>query len=198
MTHVKICGLREVEHALAATEAGADLIGFIFHRPARRYVEPAVAKQIADAVRGRVQLVGVFVDGEPMRMAEIADQVGLDLIQLACDAPASRPTVRTVHVDAQTSLQAIAEQVRGAQLIHLDTKRDGHHGGTGQTFDWTIARAASSVGPVLLAGGLHPGNVAEAISTAAPWGVDVSSGVETDGRKDPSKIEAFIRAVKQC
>lgn len=198
MTRVKICGVREVEHAVAAAEAGADMLGFIFYPPVRRYVEPALAKKLADAVRGRVELVGVFVDEEPERMGEIADLVGLDLIQLSSDTRVSRPTVRTVHVDGQTSVEEIAEHARGAHLIHLDTKKNGQHGGTGQTFDWSIARDASAVGPVLLAGGLNPTNVAEAIAVARPWGVDVSSGVETDGVKDPAKIEAFIRAVKRC
>jgi len=198
VTRVKICGLRQVDHAVAAVDAGADLLGFIFYRPVRRYVEPALAREIADAVRGRAELVGVFVDEPPAQMAEIADLVGLDFIQLSSDAPVSRPVVRTVHVDGHTAIEEIAERARGARLIHLDTKKTGQFGGTGETFDWSIARTAASVGPVLLAGGLNPANVAQAVGVAAPWGVDVSSGVETDGVKDPSKIEAFIKAAKQC
>ncbi len=202
MTRVKICGVREVEHALTAVEAGADLLGFIFYRPARRYVDPALAARIGEAVRGRAELVGVFVNEDPVSMREIARLVGLDLIQLSGDEPTvlhqqlDRPVARTVHVDATTSVQEIARRTREAALIHLDTRRAGQYGGTGERFDWRIARAAASLGPVLLAGGLDPANVGEAIAVAEPWGVDVSSGVETDGVKDPAKIEAFVRAAK--
>jgi len=203
VTRVKICGVREPEHAVAAVEAGADLIGFIFYRPARRYVEPALARRLADAVRGRAELVGVFVNEEPAAMVEVAELVGLDRVQLSGDEPAElnglvgRPVARTVHVDAATTADEIAARAAGAALIHLDTKRTGQYGGTGQRFDWTIARAAGGLGPVLLAGGLDATNVASAIGAAAPWGVDVSSGVETDGVKDPAKIAAFVRAVRE-
>jgi phosphoribosylanthranilate isomerase len=202
VTRVKICGVRELEHALAAVEAGADLLGFIFYRPARRYVDPALAAHIADVVRGRAEVVGVFVNEDPASMREIGRLVGLDLIQLSGDEPTAlhqeldRPIARTVHVDATTSVQEIARRTHHAALIHLDTKRAGRYGGTGERFDWRIARAAAELGPVLLAGGLDPANVGEAIALAEPWGVDVSSGVETAGVKDPAKIEAFVRAAK--
>jgi phosphoribosylanthranilate isomerase len=203
VTRVKICGIREVAHAVAAAEAGADLLGFIFYRPARRYVEPSLARAIADAQpTGRVELVGVLLNQERERKADIAQHGGLDRIQLSGDEPVelnarlARPVVRTVHVDATTTAAEIESRVRGAALIHLDTKRAGSYGGTGQTFDWTVARAAAELGPVLLAGGLDPGNVAQAIGAAAAWGVDVSTGVELDGVKDPTRIAEFLRAVR--
>jgi phosphoribosylanthranilate isomerase len=205
VTRVKICGIREPGHAAAAVDAGADMIGFIFYPPARRYVEPETARKIVDALRARsaVEVVGVFVNEDPARMAEVAELVGLDRVQLSGDEPPGlndglgRPVVRTVHVDASTGNSEIAVRARGAALIHLDTKKGGQYGGTGLAFDWRIARSAAELGPVLLAGGLDPTNVAEAIGVAAPWGVDVSSGVETDGVKDPAKIDAFIRAVRK-
>ena len=202
MTHVKICGLRQPEHAIAAVEAGADMLGFIFYPPARRYVDPSLAREIADAVGRRAQLVGVFVNETPERIAEVADLVGLDLVQLSGDEPAEltaavgRPVARTVHVDADTTLEQVADRAAGARYIHLDARQRGQYGGTGTRFDWTFAREASVLGPVLLAGGLDPENVADAIAAAAPWGVDVSSGVESDGAKDPRRIYSFVKAAK--
>ena len=204
MTRVKICGLREAAHARAAVEAGADMLGFIFYPAVRRYVEPTVVRDLlAELPRGAFEAVGVFVNESPARIEEIAAMVGLDLVQLSGDEPAElsarlgRPVVRTVHVDAATTAEQIAERAAGARLIHLDAKKAGQYGGTGASFDWRIARGASELGPVLLAGGLSPGNVAEAIQVGTPWGVDVSSGVERDGVKDPELIHAFVRAARE-
>jgi phosphoribosylanthranilate isomerase len=203
VTRVKICGLREVEHARAAVEAGAELLGFIFYRPVRRYVEPAIAREIARALpRGRAELVGVFVNEDPAAIDEVAELVGLDLIQLSGDeavevtAALGRPVVRTVHVDGQTTIEEIGRRAAGARLIHLDARQAGQYGGTGTRIDPRVAREASALGSVLLAGGLDAANVGSAIELAAPWGVDVSSGVESDGRKDPAKIEAFVAAAR--
>ena len=203
MTRVKICGLREVEHAVAAVEAGADMLGFIFYRPVRRYLEPAAARELARALpRGRVELVGVFVNEEPAAIGEVAELVGLDLIQLSGDeaveltAALDRPVVRTVHVEGGTTLEQIGQRAAGARLIHLDAKQAGQYGGTGRRIDLGLARAAGALGPILLAGGLDPANVGEAIELAGPWGVDVSSGVESEGRKDPARIQAFVAAAR--
>jgi phosphoribosylanthranilate isomerase len=142
------------------------------------------------------------VNESPARIEEIAEVVGLDVIQLSGDEPAEltarlgRPVVRTVHVDGATTPAHIAARAAGARLIHLDAKKAGQYGGTGASFDWRVARSASELGSVLLAGGLSPANVAEAIGIAAPWGVDVSSGVERDGVKDPELIHAFVKAVR--
>jgi phosphoribosylanthranilate isomerase len=203
VTRVKICGLREVEHARAAVEAGADMLGFIFYKPVRRYLEPSLAREIARALpRGRAELVGVFVNEEPETMREVAELVGLDLIQLSGDeavevtAALAHPVVRTVQVDAETTLEQIGRRAAGARLIHLDARQAGQYGGTGRRIDPRVARAAAALGPVLLAGGLDAANVAGAIEQAAPWGVDVSTGVETDGRKDPERIRAFLAATR--
>jgi phosphoribosylanthranilate isomerase len=203
VTRVKICGLREVEHARAAVDAGADMLGFIFYPAVRRYVEPAAARAIARALpRGRVELVGVFVNAELEHMREVAGLVGLDLIQLSGDEPVEvtaalgRPVARTVHVDAETTLEQIGRRAVGARLIHLDARQAGQYGGTGLRVDPLVARDAASLGPVLLAGGLDAVNVGRAIELAAPWGVDVSSGVETGGRKNPDHIRAFVAAAR--
>lgn len=203
MTRVKICGLREVAHARAAVEAGAEMLGFNFYPAARRYVDPGIVRDIlADLPRGSFETVGVFVNEGPVRIDEIADLVGLDLVQLSGDEPCelngqlNRPVVRTVHVDDTTSAEAIASRAVDARIIHLDTKKSGQYGGTGASFDWRIARAASGLGDVLLAGGLNAENVGEAIRVARPWGVDVSSGVERAGVKAPELIHAFVRAAR--
>jgi phosphoribosylanthranilate isomerase len=205
VTRVKICGLRSVEHAQVAVEAGADLIGFVFYPPVRRYVEPAAAAAIVRALpRDRVATVGIFVDESPVRMAEIADLVGLDYLQLGgaessdLNRTLARPVIRTVHVGPATTPSEIGLRSDGARLIHLDTMRLGQYGGTGESFDWSVARAAGVYGAVLLAGGLRSENVAAAIAIGRPWGVDVSSGVESDGIKDAAKIEAFIAAARQA
>ncbi|HEY3081112.1 MAG TPA: phosphoribosylanthranilate isomerase [Chloroflexota bacterium] len=203
MTRVKICGLRRVEHAGAAIEAGADMLGFIFYPAVPRYVEPSAVRDLLEALpRGSFETVGVFVNEAPARIDEIAELVGLDLVQLAGDEPSelngrlSRPVARTVHVDAATTAEQIAARAAGARLIHLDTRKPGRYGGTGASFDWRVAREAGALGPVLLAGGLSPENVADAIAAARPWGVDVSSGVEREGVKDPDRIRAFLAAAR--
>jgi phosphoribosylanthranilate isomerase len=201
---VKICGLREVDHARAAVEAGASMLGFIFYPAVRRYVEPVVVRDLLAALpRGAFEAVGVFVNESPVRIDEIAEMLRLDLVQLSGDEPAelnarlNRPVVRTVHVDAATTAEQISARAAGARLIHLDAKKAGQYGGTGASFDWRIARGAGEVGSVLLAGGLNAANVAEAIEVGQPWGVDVSSGVERDGVKDPELMRAFVRAARR-
>lgn len=203
MTRVKICGLRDVERAATVVEAGADLLGFIFYPPVRRYVDPSAARAIVRALpRGQVEYVGVFVNATPDHIDEVARLVGLDRVQLAGDESVEMtrrlgwPVIRTVHVDATTERDAVIVRGRGAALIHLDARRAGSYGGTGTTIDWHLADQIGRIAPVLLAGGLTPENVAEAIATADPWGVDVSSGVETDGEKDPRKIAAFVTAAR--
>jgi phosphoribosylanthranilate isomerase len=205
VTRVKICGLRRIEHAQAAVEAGADMLGFIFYPSVPRYVEPEAVRDLLGALpRASFEAVGVFVNETPSRIDEIAELVGLDLIQLAGDEPAelnrrlARPVARTVHVDAATTVEQIAARAAGARLIHLDTRKPGRYGGTGAAFDWRVARDAGELGPVLLAGGLSPENVAEAITAARPWGVDVSSGVERGGVKDPERIRAFLDAARSA
>lgn len=154
--------------------------------------------------RGRPLVVGVFAGQEADEVNAIAEEADLDLIQLsggedeAFAGRMRRPVLHTVHVRPQTAAtDVLAAAVPGAAAgIHLDTGTDGARGGTGVAFDWSVAAAAGRALPIMLAGGLTPENVAEAIATARPWAVDVSSGVETDGAQDADKVRAFIRAAK--
>jgi phosphoribosylanthranilate isomerase len=207
MTVIKICGLRTIEHALAALEAGADLLGFIF-APARRQVSPAEATTIGAAVRaapgGRhVDLVGVFVNETPERMAAIAYECGLDAIQLSGDEdervlrelPSDRMIIKAVRLAGAVGEQAWLREESAPRLL-VDAHVPGAYGGAGVVSDWDRAAELARRKPIILAGGLTPANAAAAIGRVRPWGVDVSSGVETDGIKDNGKIRAFVAAVR--
>jgi phosphoribosylanthranilate isomerase len=217
VTRVKICGITETIHALAAVEAGADLIGLIF-APSKRLVDVEVAKEIVTSVKGQKELnkraeqeiitVGVFVNTPATEVNRVAEYCNLDRVQLSGDEPwdylraIERPVIKAVRVRRnQRSEDVLAElapgeQLRGADLIYLlDCHIAGSYGGSGHAFDWNVAQDAAERFPVIIAGGLSAENVGEAIRIAAPWGVDVSSGIESEGIKDISKIKAFIAAV---
>lgn len=238
MTLVKICGIREPAHALAAAEAGADFIGLVF-APSRRQASVEQAQAIARALRNeppsaflpasadtpvdaahwfreraqeieamlrrrRPLLVGVFADAEPARIDAIAVDCGLDLVQLSGHEPweacrgITRPAIKALRVAPGASIESVLGSVQGgaAHLCLLDSDVQGALGGSGQTFDWSIAAGVSRCFPIVLAGGLTPENVGEAVHQVRPWAVDVSSGVEKDGAKDVAKIRAFIAAAK--
>jgi phosphoribosylanthranilate isomerase len=205
MTVVKICGIKRVDDARAVAAAGADLIGFVFAQ-SRRRVTPEAAEELAHAVRSvsSVKTVGVFVHEDPQRIDQIARQVGLDYIQLSgheeedAIAKIDLPVVHAIHVDPGMSPEDLADRIdrSPAEIVLLDTARAGAYGGTGATFDWDRVQRLSR--PVLLAGGLHPGNIAQAIERVQPWGVDVSSGVETGGEKDRDKILEFVRRARDA
>ena len=216
MTRFKICGLRDVPNALVAAESGADFLGFNFVEGVRRQLQPAEGSQIiydfriafdGDSMPG---IVGLFANQDADFINDIIYRCGLDYVQLCGDEPPAMwselaaPVMRQVKVRedlprseavALTSHQ-VAEALEAGHLALMDKHKPGALGGTGITFDWAIARQVARDKSVLVAGGLNPDNVAEAISVAAPWGVDVSSGVETDGVKDPRKIRAFAAAVR--
>jgi phosphoribosylanthranilate isomerase len=165
----------------------------------------AWSEAISDAVmRWRPLIVGVFA-GQPLaEVNDIADAAGLDLVQLSGGEDwdfarkVTQPVIAALHVGAKTTADDLldrASELRTAGLM-LDTAKAGAHGGTGETFDWSVAREFAGRVPFLLAGGLRPETVAAAVAEVEPWGVDVSSGVETDGVKDVEKIRAFIRAAK--
>jgi phosphoribosylanthranilate isomerase len=201
MIEIKICGLRRVEDALVAAEVGASMLGFVF-APSRRRISPEAARDIAAGVRRRVgadvRLVGVFVDATADEINQTAKMCDLDLAQLSGNVPNEvidalvLPAIKVLHVGAEDTSERLLERASAtsAALLHLDTASPGLQGGTGETFEWSVVTDLGK--PFLLAGGLHAGNVAEAILTARPWGVDVSSGVETDGEKDQKKIREFI------
>lgn len=199
--HVKICGIRELEHALVAAECGADLIGFVF-APARRRVEPARAREIATQVPRCTSRVGLFVNESPCLVNKVAGEVGLDYVQLCGDEPPEyirqidRPAIKSIAVSDADSLKVAQDyRDRGATVL-FDAYAPGQRGGTGISFDWGMFEENRPEFPFVLAGGLNPDNVCEAIRIAKPWGVDVSSGVEIDGRKDSKLIADFIRAAR--
>ncbi|GEM_PF-56396 len=195
---VKICGIRRPADAVVAAESGADFLGLMFWEGSRRRVTEDQARAILDAVRGRVKVVGVFVNEAPAEMNRLARDLGLDYVQLSGDEPDTIvsvldvPAIQVIHVRGPVA----AERIDGcpADLVMLDAGRRGSYGGTGQAFDWSLAPAVER--RVFLAGGLHAGNVGEAVARVRPWGVDVSSGVEMAGEKDPALIREFIRVVR--
>lgn len=209
-TRIKICGIREPEHALVAAEAGADYIGMIFYPPAGRYIPPGEARLISDAVKGLgLKLVGVFVNQTAETINATADFCGLDLVQLSGDEPwgfcrdLAAPAIKALRVQPGACVDDVVEELDRELPAHtglclMESKIEGAFGGTGHIMDWVLAAAAARKHRFLLSGGLDPENVGEAVARVHPWGVDVSSGVETDGRKDPEKIRAFIKAVREA
>jgi phosphoribosylanthranilate isomerase len=195
MVRVKICGISDVENALAAAEAGADAIGFVF-APSRRRVTSQRAREIADELPPFVTKVGLFVDAGADVILHHVESVGLDVVQLhGTEAPdfcaaLGRPVLKAIRVKDATSLAAMDDYRVSAFL--LDSYDPEVAGGTGRVFNWDLAARVNGRHRVILSGGLTPQNVGEAIARVRPYGVDVSSGVETDGRKDPVKIREFV------
>ena len=193
---VKICGICDSAGAQSAIEAGADLLGFHFCTSERR-VSPEEAKAIVDLLSLRPTIVGVFIDQDPEEVRQIADFVGLDMLQLHGSEPvgyeAGRPLIKVLKVkDGQ-----IPDADSWPDPIMLDSWSADQRGGTGATWDWDRARELIATRKVFIAGGLEPGNVSKVVSTFKPYGVDVSSGVESAVRvKDPDKVRAFVHAVR--
>jgi len=193
---VKICGICDADGARAAIEAGADLLGFHFCSSDRR-VTPEEAKAIVDGLSLRPTIVGVFIDQDPDEVRQIGDFVGLDLLQLHGSEPpgydAGRPVMKVLKVkDGQ-----IPDAGPWPDPIMLDSWSADQRGGTGQTWDWESARELLATRRVFIAGGLQPGNVSKVVTAFKPYGVDVSSGVESAVRvKDPDKVRAFVHAVR--
>ena len=205
MVKIKMCGITNVDDARVAVEAGADALGFVMYRKSPRFVEPAVVKAIVAGLPPFVLPVGVFVNEEPDRVRTLMDECGLALAQLHGDETApycqdlGRPVLKALRLKDRGTFLALAEfsgraNVRG---FLIDAFSDQAYGGTGQTVDWGLAQEVAQSMPVVLAGGLTPVNVAEAIARVRPYGVDVSSGVElSPGKKDHRKVKAFIHAAR--
>lgn len=203
-TRVKICGIVNPRDASAAVSAGADALGFVFYKPSGRYVAPEAAAQIISGLPAFVDAVGVVVDLEPAELDNIARRSGIGYFQFhggedpqTC-AGAGLPYLKALRMRPGEDVRAAAERYDGARGLLLDAYVEALPGGTGSTFDWSRI-PGSLPAPVFLAGGLHAGNVAEAVRAVRPYGVDVSSGVErAPGVKDPERIRAFMRSVLEA
>ena len=206
MTLVKICGITNLEDALAAVEAGASLLGFNFYARSPRHVSPGDARRIAGRLPEGVTGVGVFVNkAGPGEVERVARESGLGAAQLHgdetpefCRGLCGLTTIKALRVGAGYSAEAAALYATDAVL--LDAYAPGSYGGTGHTFDWTLARRTREVVPRLfLAGGLTPENVAEAVESVRPYAVDVCSGVETaPGRKSFRLMRLFVERVREA
>lgn len=202
-TRIKICGIRDAQMARVAAEAGADAIGLVFYPPSPRNVEPEAAAAVAAALPPYVGAVGLFVDAEAAAVRDVLSRVRLDLLQFQGDEPPDFcasfgvPYVRAVRMAPGTDLLEYARRFTSARALLLDAHVPGEPGGTGRTFEWAgIPRDLPM--PLILSGGLTPGNVGRAVREVRPWAVDVSSGVEASrGSKDPEKIVQFIRSVQR-
>ncbi len=200
-TRVKICGITRTEDALAAARLGADAIGLVFYAPSPRAVSVAQAAEVVRELPPFVTRVGLFVNAEREAIAAAIEAAQLDLLQFHGDeSPADclghgRPWIKALRMAPEMDVAAEMDRYREAQGILLDAWRPGVPGGTGETFDWRRI-PAQRPRPLILAGGLAPENVADAIRTVRPWAVDVSGGVErAKGIKDADRMAAFIREV---
>jgi phosphoribosylanthranilate isomerase len=199
---VKICGITNAADALAAVEAGADLLGFMFYEASPRNVSLRAAAEIARRLPPFVVKVGVFVDADEGLVTRAIGDCGLNLLQFHGDespeycAQFGLMSLKAFRIRDVESLQALPAYPTEAWLLDAFVK--GKPGGTGEKFNWDLAVEAKKFGrPIFLAGGLTPENVAAAVEKVQPYGVDVSSGVEASpGKKDPAKVKAFIQAAK--
>jgi indole-3-glycerol phosphate synthase/phosphoribosylanthranilate isomerase len=206
---LKICGLRTPEQARYALEIGAHYIGLVFYPPSSRYVTPEAAAAIIRRLRRQAETgnsmpktVGVFVNEPPEKINALAREIGLDVAQLSGDETPEDcqaievPVIKAVRSQRPEDLEKLEAYYPGVQAFLLDTKVEGMWGGTGAVGDWSLARQMARRYPILLAGGLTPDNVRGAVEEVQPWGVDVSSGVETDGQKDARKMVQFAERAR--
>jgi phosphoribosylanthranilate isomerase len=201
-TRIKICGICTVADANNACKAGADAIGMVFYDKSPRHVSLETAKDIVSSLPPFISAVGLFVNSSQQEVRQVLNSVQLDLLQfhgaedeVFCNS-FDRPYIKAVRVKDDTDLAGICNQYKSARGVLLDSYKKGTAGGTGEAFDWGLIPMNLSL-PVILAGGLNPGNVAAAVSAVQPWAVDVSSGVEeSPGKKDQQKIVQFIQAVE--
>ena len=202
MTKVKICGFTNSENARDAAIAGVDAIGLVFYDKSPRNVDIQKAREIVAALPPFINRVGLFVNANPSFIDEVLCEVPLDTLQFHGDEEVvdctqyQMPFIKSLRVTSKTNLDQIAEHFSDASALLLDSYNPNSYGGTGEIFDWSLARVKINL-PIILAGGLNSENVSEAISQVNPYAVDASSGVESSpGMKDIDKILAFIQSIR--
>ncbi|MBI5894234.1 MAG: phosphoribosylanthranilate isomerase [Deltaproteobacteria bacterium] len=215
MIRVKICGITNLEDAIAATEYGADALGFVFYKKSPRCVDVKTVKKIVKALPPFITAVGVFVNETKDKINKIIDETGLNVIQLHGDEPPEfcngfeRKVIKAFKIQGSRAAAGFSlRQLRNLKVAAtqynvsaylLDTYQEGIEGGTGRTFNWALAKKAKRFGRIILAGGLTPENVADAVKKVNPYAVDVSSGVEKrPGEKDLKKVKEFIERAKKA
>ncbi len=201
-TRIKICGITRIDDARAAIAAGVDAVGLVFYPRSPRCLDIESARSIVDQLPPLVTVVGVFVNQTIEQVREIADRAPLDILQLHGEETPEQcrrygqPYIKGVRMRDDVDLTATAHAFSDCRGLLLDTYKPGTEGGTGETFSWKRI-PATMIKPVILAGGLNPANVGEAIETVRPFAVDVSSGVEkAQGVKDVREIERLVKAVR--
>jgi phosphoribosylanthranilate isomerase len=202
-TRVKICGFTRKADALSAAALGVDAIGLVFYPPSPRAVTIDLAREIVQGLPPFVSVVALFVDERPQRIHEVIENVAVDLIQFHGDEPPelcnsfSVPYIKAVRMDNQVDIGEIERRYSAASGLLLDAYHPEQKGGTGMRFDWNRIPEDCRI-PIVLAGGLNPENVGDALELARPFAVDVSSGVETGkGIKDRGKMAAFVNEVRR-
>ena len=202
---IKICGITRVVDAETLIDLGVDALGLMFYEPSSRYVKREAARELSRVVAGRMLRVGVFVDAPRSAVQGAIDHVGLDVLQFqGAETPAfctsfGLPFVRALRVAGRLDHQDLEKRYAHALAIHLDASVPGLPGGTGRRFDWNQWPERPRLN-YILAGGLTPGNVREAVQRLQPWGVDVSTGVEGEvkGIKDSGKMRRFVEEVRRA
>jgi len=201
---VKICGITSVKDGVMAAKAGADAVGLMFYQPSPRYVAMDLAQEISAALPPLVSRVGVFVNADPGLVSEAIEKCSLDVLQFHGGEPPEfcasfeRTWIKAFRIKDESSLKVLKNYPDASAWL-LDSYVKGAVGGTGEKFNWELAKEAVAVGkPVFLAGGLNPDNVATAVADVAPYALDVSSGVESEpGVKDEALVTDFIRNAKR-
>jgi phosphoribosylanthranilate isomerase len=202
LVKVKICGITNIDDAMAAVEFGADALGFVFFQGSPRYISPDDATGIIRKLPSFAMTIGVFVDEKPSQIEKTIASTGIDVIQLHGDEPPemcafSRRIIKAIRIKSLASLDPLVHYQDKVSAFLLDTFSPGSFGGTGQKFNWDIATYAKQFGRTILSGGLTPDNIVEAVKQVGPYGVDVSSGVELKkGEKDHLKMRLFIERAK--
>jgi Phosphoribosylanthranilate isomerase len=198
---IKICGITNMEDALFAAELGADALGFIFAKTSPRHIRPGTARKIIQDLPPFVIPVGVVADAEHDEILELIDETGICCVQLHGNESPKQlakfpvPVYKSFHVDKEFNLETL-QRYKGSAYL-LDTHVEDALGGTGKTFDWDVAVKAKVYGRIILAGGLNPENILEAIQKVQPYAVDVNSGVESiPGKKDRNKLERLFSAIR--